>query len=103
VEEPLAHAPHLYLVAYDIADPARLRAVHRVVRGFGDPVQKSVFRCELSDRQRAVLRDRLIALVKHDEDQVIILDTGPVSSERSWRVETIGLPSLHPDSAALVY
>ena len=26
-----------YAVAYDISDPKRLRRVHRVMRGFGDP------------------------------------------------------------------
>jgi len=95
--------PQVYLVCYDIADPARLRLVYRIMRGYGDGIQKSVFRCELSDRQLAVMKDRLVTTVKHDEDQVLILHTGAVSSDRSWRAETIGLPLLYPEQVVLVF
>lgn len=38
-----ANTPQLFLLAYDIADPARLREVHRTVRRWGLPLQYSVF------------------------------------------------------------
>src|SRR5437870_5051974 len=41
-----------YIVAYDIADPKRLQRVHRTMRGYGDPLQYSVFRCILSPSER---------------------------------------------------
>jgi CRISPR-associated protein Cas2 len=99
----MARDPSVYLVCYDIADPARLRMVHRIMRGYGDAIQKSVFRCELSDRQHALMAGRLMEAVKHDEDQVLILRTGPVASDRSWQVQTIGLPVVYPDQVVLVY
>ena len=95
--------PQVYLVCYDISDPARLRLVHRIMRGYGDAIQKSVFRCELSGRQLALMKSRLIDAVKHDEDQVLILHTGPVQSDRSWRAETIGRPLAHPEQVVLVF
>jgi len=38
----------VYLVCYDVSDAKRLRRTHKKMCGFGDPVQYSIFRCELS-------------------------------------------------------
>ena len=38
-----------YIVTYDICDDARRTAVYKALRGFGDHLQYSVFRCDLSD------------------------------------------------------
>ena len=44
------------LISYDIRDPARWRKVYKLIRGFGERVQYSVFRCRLSQRELAQLR-----------------------------------------------
>lgn len=67
----------LTLVAYDIADPARLRRVHKVVRDFGDPLQYSVFLCALSKKDAAVLETRLVKVMNQVRDQVMFVDLGP--------------------------
>lgn len=67
----------LTLVAYDIADPNRLRRVHKVVRDFGSPLQYSVFLCALSRKDAVVLESRLIEVMNQAEDQVMFLDLGP--------------------------
>jgi len=67
----------LTLVAYDIADPKRLRRVHKVVRDFGDPLQYSLFLCALSRQDAAVLETRLARAINQAEDQVMLLDLGP--------------------------
>lgn len=46
---------HLYLVAYDIADPKRWRRVFSVMEGFGEWLQLSVFQCRLSVQRHAEL------------------------------------------------
>jgi CRISPR-associated endonuclease Cas2 len=51
-----------YLVAYDIADPKRLQRVHRTMRGYGDPLQYSVFRCILSPTTRKPIEEPADAL-----------------------------------------
>ena len=43
-----------HIVAYDVSDPARLRRVHRKMNGFGDPLQYSVFACDLSAKERVL-------------------------------------------------
>jgi CRISPR-associated protein Cas2 len=37
----------LYLIAYDIREPKRWRRAYRILRGYGRPVQYSLFRCRL--------------------------------------------------------
>ncbi len=37
-----------YLVTYDIADEKRLRKVFKIMRGYGDHLQYSVFECQFT-------------------------------------------------------
>jgi CRISPR-associated protein Cas2 len=43
---------HRCIVAYDVRDPARLRRTHQVMLGFGDPLQLSIFLCDLAPAER---------------------------------------------------
>jgi len=67
----------VYLVCYDIRDEKRLRKVFRIMNGFGDPVQYSVFVCELTRRERMELEDELTRAIHHTEDQVLFVHLGP--------------------------
>lgn len=79
-----------YFVTYDIADPDRLRRVFKVMKGAGDHVQFSVFRCDLSDVQREVLLAKLRAEIHAVEDQVLFIDLGPSEGEAEGRVTALG-------------
>jgi CRISPR-associated protein Cas2 len=83
-----------YLVSYDISDPVRLRRVHRVVRDFGDGVQLSVFTCQLSRKDLAVLEARLLDVIDQRRDQVIVLDLGQAleSDDAPDGLRTLGRP-----------
>lgn len=48
---------NVYLVCYDVADDKRLRKTYKKMCGFGDPLQYSVFRCELSAVEKQLLRE----------------------------------------------
>lgn len=98
----MSHAPKVYLVCYDMCDDARGRAVYKTMRGYGDHVQYSVFRCVLSDIQLATLRDRLMNLLRHDEDQVLFVPLGSADSARAWEATTLGLPLAHPERVVRV-
>jgi CRISPR-associated endonuclease Cas2 len=54
---PHGHIP--LLVAYDISDDRRRNRLHRLLRGFGEPVQKSVFICWVDARRRRRLETLL--------------------------------------------
>ena len=79
-----------YIVSYDIADPKRLRRVHRTMRGFGDPLQYSVFRCDLSSAERILLLEALTPLLNHREDQVMLINLGLAGSQGAENIETLG-------------
>lgn len=58
---PPALAARPYLVAYDIPDNRRRTRLHRLLRGFGDPLQKSVFLCWLDAARHRRLENVLVA------------------------------------------
>lgn len=83
----------LYIVTYDISDPKRLRRVFKTMRDFGDHLQLSVFECQLSRSELALLRERLGEIIHHREDQVLFVSLGPVESHREEPViEVMGRP-----------
>ena len=68
---------HLYVITYDIADSRRWRRVFRLMNGYGEWLQLSVFQCRLSRRRHAELVALLDGLIHHRDDHVVILDLGP--------------------------
>jgi len=65
-----------YLVCYDIRHPKRLRNVHKVCKGFGEPWQFSIFFCVLKPIDRVRLQAELEEVMNLREDQVLIIDLG---------------------------
>lgn len=76
----------VYLVAYDVADPSRLRRVHRKLRAYGDSLQYSVFWCVLASAELETLVTDLTNLIIPDEDRVLLIDLGP---QDGWRQEAV--------------
>ncbi len=83
-----------YVVSYDIMDQKRLYRVHRTMKGFGEPIHYSVFRCNLTPKGRVEMMAALAELIKHDEDRVMIVDLGPLEGRVEDRIEFLGV---HPD------
>jgi CRISPR-associated protein Cas2 len=77
-------------VSYDISDPKRLRRVHRKMRGYGDPLQYSVFRCVLSPSEKILMIEALSEIIHHREDQVMMINLGPADGRVAESLETIG-------------
>ena len=82
---------NLYIVAYDISDPRRWRRVFRLMNGYGEWLQLSVFQCRLSPRRRVELKLALGEIINHGEDHVVILDLGSADAIRP-RIESLGKP-----------
>jgi len=73
-----------YILAYDIAEPKRLREMHKLAKGYGRPLQFSVFLCVLRREDRVRLAGRIETLISQREDRVILLDIGTVEDTESW-------------------
>lgn len=71
-----------YLVSYDITDDRRRARIFKLLRGWGERVQFSVFCCQLNPRERHSLVGELKARMNNDEDQTLFVDAGPVGGER---------------------
>ena len=52
----------LWVVAYDIADQRQRTRLHKLLRGFGEAVQKSVFLCPLDGRRKT----RLVTVLQRE-------------------------------------
>jgi CRISPR-associated protein Cas2 len=79
----------LYVVTYDISDQKRWRRVFKVMHGYGDWLQLSVFQCRLSPRRRAELETRLRLLIENGQDHILLIDVGP-AEKIALRMESIG-------------
>jgi CRISPR-associated protein Cas2 len=91
-----------YIVTYDIADDERRNRVFKLLRGCGDHIQYSVFRCDLSDSERITTIATLHPLIEHKEDQILLIDLGPVDGRAANCVNAIGRRYLAPERTVVV-
>jgi CRISPR-associated protein Cas2 len=91
-----------YLVCYDIRNPKRLRRVHKVLKGYGDAWQFSVFFCVLKDIDRVRLQADLEEQMNLKEDQAMILDLGPNEEQARKAATVVGQPLPDQDSGIVV-
>ena len=79
-----------FLIAYDISDPKRLVKTRKVLLGFGDPVQLSVFYCELTPREVVELKNKIADVINAKEDRVLFANLGPAGGRGAEAITTIG-------------
>jgi CRISPR-associated protein Cas2 len=91
-----------FVVSYDIADPKRLRQVFKLMRGYGEHIQLSVFRCELSPREFVEMRAKLGTVIHDHEDQVLFVDLGPVDGRGASAISAVGKPYTEPERCAII-
>lgn len=58
------------VVSYDIVDNRRRYRLAKVLKNFGHRVQKSVFECDLDDRQFLKMKKQVEKLIDREEDSV---------------------------------
>ena len=93
-----------YLVSYDISDQKRWRKVFKTMKGFGEHVQYSVFVCQLSELEEAQLKASLMDIVHHQQDQVMFVKIGPVTSNQlEKKISTVGRDYIPMDLGKLIF
>jgi len=83
----------LYLAAYDITEPERLRRALDVLRDFSTGGQKSVFECFLTAAERRELLSRIVDAIDQDEDRFFLI---PLSRQAKTRTLGCGVKPVEP-------
>ncbi|MCB0988689.1 MAG: CRISPR-associated endonuclease Cas2 [Acidimicrobiales bacterium] len=91
-----------WLVAYDIRDDRRLRAVHDVVRCYGAMLQYSVYLCDLTPIEKFGLMVALRDVINHFYDSVVFIDLGEPSRTTSATIEFMGQSVQLPHRGATI-
>jgi len=91
-----------YLVCYDISDEKRLAKVGKIMRGFGDRLQYSVFECQLTRADLARCRHRLSEVIDHRADQVLFVDLGPAEGRGDRVITALGRAYTPIDSPCII-
>ncbi len=79
----------LYIVAYDVSDQKRWRRLFKLMHGYGEWLQLSVFQCRLDRRRLAELRIGVEEVIRRGHDHVLIIDVGPADAVAP-RVTSLG-------------
>jgi CRISPR-associated protein Cas2 len=79
----------LYVVTYDISEPKRWRKVFKLMHGYGEWLQLSVFQCRLSRKRKVELQAALSEIISHNADHVLLLDLGH-ADKVELRVTSLG-------------
>ena len=83
---------NVFVVAYDVADDRRRTRVHKKLKGYGEALQYSLFKCMLSPTTRVRLRTELWELLNLGEDRVLLVDLGPAGGRTADAMEVWGKP-----------
>lgn len=87
---------NVFLISYDVADDKRRAKVFKKLKGRGEAVQFSVFRCKLSPTEKLTLRGELWEVLNLNEDRLLLIDLGPADASGTDRWETWGCPLVDP-------
>jgi CRISPR-associated protein Cas2 len=82
----------VFLIAYDVSDDKRRTKIHQKLKGYGEAVQYSLFRCALSPSERMRLRSEMWELINHATDRVLLIDLGPDEGRGRSALESWGKP-----------
>ena len=86
----------VFLVAYDITEDKNRTKVFNKLKGYGDAIQYSLFKCVLSPMERLRLRTDLWGLLDHSTDRILIIDLGPDEGRGKTAMEAWGKPLDEP-------
>ena len=79
-----------YFVCYDVHDPQRLTRTYKKMCGYGEPIQYSVFVCDLNDKERVIMKEDLKDLLNLEEDRILMISVGRVEKSKKY-VSVMGM------------
>jgi len=87
---------NVFLVAYDMTDDAKRTKVFNKLKGFGESLQYSLFRCSLTPSERLRMRADLWEMIDHATDRILLIDLGPDNGRGRTAMEAWGKPLVDP-------
>ena len=81
-----------WVVSYDIPDNKRRTKVAKILEGYGQRAQYSVFECEIDAEQCAQLEERLKRVIEAQEDDVRFY---PLNRADLKRVRVLGVGQIY--------
>ena len=88
-----------YVVAYDIPDDKRRTKIHKILRGFGQWTEFSLFECFLTKKELLQMRAKLDKYLDPRKDRVRIY---LLCDACLPRIETIGIPEPKEETSYLI-
>src|SRR5713101_8605387 len=88
-----------YVVAYDISDDKRRTKVHKVLKGFGEWTEFSLFECFLTKKELLQMRAKLNEHLRTGEDRVRIY---LICEQCLSKIETVGIPQPIEETVFLI-
>ncbi len=89
----------LYVVAYDIPDDKRRSRVHRILTGFGQWTEFSLFECFLTKKELLIMQAKLDQYLDADRDRVRIYTICEACLDK---IETVGIPQAKEETVYLI-
>ena len=94
---------YAYIVCYDISDDKRLRNVYKIMRGFGKRLQYSVFMCELNEKEKVILENKLLEVINQKHDQVLFIPLGKINSRYVNGIYSLGIKYIKDKKNCFVF
>lgn len=88
-----------YVVAYDIPDDKRRTRIHKILKGFGQWTEFSLFECFLTKKELLQMRAKLDKYLDPGKDKVRIYQLCDACLPR---IETIGIPEPKEETSYLI-
>lgn len=89
----------LYVIAYDIPDDKRRTNVHRILKGFGQWTEYSLFECFLTKKEFLLMEVKLHQQLNADTDRVRIYTICDTCLDK---IGTIGIPEAKEETVYLI-
>lgn len=89
----------LYVIAYDIPNDKRRTRVHRVLKGFGQWTEFSLFECFLTKKELLLMRSKLDKHLNANEDRVRIYT---ICDNCLGKIDTVGIAEPKEETSYLI-
>ncbi len=94
-----ARQSSFYVVAYDIPDDKRRTRVHKILKGFGQWTEYSLFECFLTKKELLQMRAKLDRYLNNQQDRVRIYT---ICDACLPKIDTIGIAEPVEDTSYII-